>query len=333
MPAAQPHVTPFAESADGLAASFAASYSGVVAFITVVTAGSFVKAGDRLGVGRSAVSRSVQKLEQQIGFRLFFRTTRHTSLTREGELFYESCRPGVERIVRALDGMRELREGPPRGRLRVTSTVSFGRRVVGPLLSGFQAQFPEVEVDLQLDDGTPDFTSAHIDIAFRHGRLPESQIIAKQLAPMQLVLCASPAYASEHGLPKQVEELGVHRCVNYRLASGRVEEWEFEVDGQLRKFMPKGKSSFNDADLVLRAVLDGQGLAQLAGYQVAELLRNGQLLSCLAHGAPTGRGHYLCYLSRQHQPSRVRAFIDYMSQHIRTSLDSLSTHNIHDGSP
>ncbi len=128
---------PLTARADVLAASFAANYSGVVAFIAVVSEGSFAKAGDRLGVGRSAISRSVQKLEAQLGTRLFFRTTRSTSLTREGEMFYENCRPGVERIVQAVDGLRELREGPPRGRLRVSSTAGFGRKVVAPLVAGF----------------------------------------------------------------------------------------------------------------------------------------------------------------------------------------------------
>ena len=320
---------PLTESADVLAASFAASYSGVVAFIAVVSEGSFAKAGDRLGVGRSAISRSVQKLEERLGARLFFRTTRSTSLTREGELFYENCRPGVERIVQAVDGLRELREGPPRGRLRVSSTVSFGRKVVAPLLPGFQATYPEIALDLLLDDSAPDFTSEHIDIAFREGRLEQSPIIAKQLCSMQLVVCASPDYAAKHGLPRNVEGLSDHRCVNFRLASGRICEWEFNVDGKSKKVTPNGKSSFNDADLVLRAVLDGQGIAQLAGYQICDLLQSGQLLACLTAFAPHGRGHYLCYPSREHLPARVRVFIDYMAIHARALLES-STRSIQD---
>ena len=168
-PSAHPPSAALTQGADVLAASFTASYSGVVAFIAVVSEGSFAKAGDRLGVGRSAISRSVQRLEQQLGARLFFRTTRKTSLTREGELFYENCRPGVERIVQAVDGLRELRAGPPRGRLRVSSGISFGRTVVAPLLAGFQREYPEVAVDLLLDDSTVDLTSEHIDIAFRDG--------------------------------------------------------------------------------------------------------------------------------------------------------------------
>ena len=119
---------PQTETADSLASSFTASYAGVVAFIAVAVEGSFARAADRLGVGRSAVSRSVQKLEAQLDARLFLRTTRSTSLTREGELFYQNCHPGVQRIVQALEDMRELRAGPPRGQLRISATMGFGRQ-------------------------------------------------------------------------------------------------------------------------------------------------------------------------------------------------------------
>jgi len=323
------------ESADLLAASFAANYSGVVAFIAVASEGSFAKAGERLGVGRSAISRSIQKLEEQLGARLFVRTTRSTALTREGELFYEDCRPGVERIVQAVDGLRELREGPPRGRLRVSSTASFGRKVVAPLLTGFQASYPEIALDLQLTEGQPNFMSDHSDVAFRDGRPEQSQLIAKQLFPMQRVICASREYAAERGLPGRVEELREHRCINYRYASGRIREWEFKVDAQPLKLVPQGKSSFNDEDLVLRAVLDGQGIAQLASYQTCELRRSGHLLTCLTRYAPDERGHYLCYPSRQHLPTRVRVFIDYMTIHARALLQSstIDSHDLADGSP
>ena len=133
---------------DSLTASFSASYAGVLAFIAVAAEGSFARAGDRLGIGRSAVSRSVQKLEGQLGVRLFLRTTRSTTLTREGELFLEGCSPGVASILQALDEMRDLREGPPRGHLRISATHGFGRRVIAPLLSAFRAEHPQVSVEL-----------------------------------------------------------------------------------------------------------------------------------------------------------------------------------------
>ncbi|KRC84776.1 HTH-type transcriptional regulator DmlR [compost metagenome] len=320
-------VTTQSSGPDSLADSFATSYAGVMAFIAVAAEGNFAKAGDRLGIGRSAVSRSVQKLEDQLGIRLFVRTTRSTSLTAEGKRFYEQCHPGVERIIQALDDMRELREGPPTGQLRVCSTVGFGRKVVAPLLKEFREINPNISVELLLDDGPTDFTTDRVDVSFRNGRMEDSQVIAKKVIPMQMMLCASPGYAAAHGLPSSVDELEAHRCVNFRLSSGRVYEWEFKESGHLRKVAPPAMLTFNDADLVLQSVLDGHGIAQMAGYQVCDHLRAGRLVACLPQHAPDDRGHYLCFLSRQHLPARMRVFIDYMTERIRALdlqiLDSL----------
>ncbi|MDR5808881.1 LysR substrate-binding domain-containing protein [Caballeronia sp. LZ019] len=310
---------------DSLASSFATSYAGVVAFLAVASEGSFAKAGDRLGIGRSAVSRNVQKLEAQLDARLFLRTTRSTSLTREGELFYEHCHPGVERIVQALEEMRELRNGPPRGRLRICSTTCFGRAIVAPLLHGFHEAYPDISLELLLDDHPVNFTTDRVDVAFRDGRMEDSQIVARQLIPMQMLVCASPGYASEHGLPRNVGELGGHRCINLRTASGRIAEWEFKVDGRPHKVMPGAYHTFNCPELVLQAVNAGQGIAQLAAFQVCDALRDGRLVTCLAQDAPDDRGHYVCYLSRKHLPARIRVFVDYMTEHIRAlDLDFLT---------
>lgn len=301
---------------DPLASSLSASYAGVVAFITVADEGSFSRAADRLGIGRSAVSRSVQKLEGQIGARLFRRTTRATSITREGELFYENCRPGVERILQALDEMRDLREGPPRGRLKVSAPHGFGRRVVAPLMAEFRARYPAVSLELLLEERS-DLAGDGIDVAFRDGRLEDSQVIARQLIPMRLHVCASPGYARRRRLPRTPDEVAGHACINQRLPNGRLQAWEFKVDGEARSFVPEAEIVVNDPSLAMRAALDGQGLAQLPAYQACDALRDGSLVACLAHAAPDDRGHYLCYLSRQQLPKRIRAFIDFMTARIR----------------
>jgi len=308
---------PPGDTTDSLASSFTASYAGVVAFIAVAAEGSFARAADRLGIGRSAVSRSVQKLEAQLNARLFLRTTRSTSLTREGELFYANCHPGVQRIVQALEDMRELRDGPPRGHLRISASTGFGRQIVAPLLAGFRARYPDITLDLLLDDRPTDFTSDRVDVAIRDGRLEDSQIVAKRLAPMQMIVCASPDYVRRHGMPRHIDDLARHVCINFRTASGRVADWEFRVDGQRQKISPPSVCTFNDAGLVLQGVLDGFGIAQLAGYQVAGHLREGRLVTCMASHAPEDRGHYLCYLSRQHLPARIRVFIDYVTEAVR----------------
>jgi len=302
---------------DSLANSFATSYAGVVAFLAVASEGSFSRASDRLGIGRSAVSRNVQKLEAKLDARLFHRTTRSTSLTREGELFYENCQPGVERIVQALEDMRELRNGPPRGHLRIHSSPGFGRKVISPMLPGFHARHPCITLELLLDDRPADFTADRIDVAFRDGRMEDSDIVARQLIPMQMMVCASPAYAGAHGLPRRIEDLDAHHCINFRTASGRLREWEFKVNGLGSRRQVPAQHIFNDMDLILQAVLQGQGIAQLPAYLVCDRLRNRQLVACLARHAPDDGGHYLCYLSRKHLPARIRVFVDYMTEHIR----------------
>jgi DNA-binding transcriptional LysR family regulator len=251
------------------------------------------------------------------------RTTRATSITREGELFYENCRPGVDRILQALEEMRDLREGPPRGRLKISAPHGFGRKVVAPLMAEFRARFPAVTLELLLEEGTVNLAADGVDVAFRDGRLDDSQIIAKQLIPMQMHICASPGYARQHGLPHSVDDIAAHSCINQRLANGRLQCWDFKIDGQIRSITPDGNLIVNDPSLAMRAVLDGQGLAQLPAYQASEALRKGTLVACLAHVAPDDRGHYVCYLSRQQLPKRIRAFIDFMTTSIR-ALDLYS---------
>jgi DNA-binding transcriptional LysR family regulator len=311
--------TPVKPRPDPLASSFATTYAGVVAFIAVAGEGSFARAADRLGIGRSAVSRSVQRLEDQLNVRLFRRTTRSTSLTHEGDLFYARCHTGVDRIVEAIEEMRDLREGPPRGQLRISSAVGFGRKVVAPLLSEFRTAYPEVSIDLVLSDKPTDFIADRVDIAIRNGRMEDAEIIAKQIIPMQMLVCASQEYVHSHGLPDTVEDLADHQCINFRLSSGRIFEWEFKVDGQLRKFLPHATLTYNDADLVLQAVLAGQGIAQMSGYLICDALKIGALVPCLAQHAPDDKAHYICYLSRQHLPSRMRVFIDFMTAKIRAA--------------
>lgn len=317
--AAVPSSAAPARRPDPLASSYATTYAGVLAFIAVAQEGSFARAADRLGIGRSAVSRSVQRLEDQLDVRLFLRTTRSTTLTHEGDLFYARCHTGVDRILQAVEEMRDLREGPPRGRLRISSTVSFGRRLVAPLLGEFRTTYPEVSIDLLLSDKPADFIADRVDIAFRHGRMDDAEIIAKRIIPMQMLVCASAGYQRAHGIPATVEDLAQHQCVNFRFASGRIFEWEFQVGDRTRKFLPQGTLTYNDADLVLQAVLDGEGIAQMPAYLASEGLRSGALVPCLSQYAPEDRGHYICYLSRQHLPTRMRAFIDFATAKIRSA--------------
>jgi DNA-binding transcriptional LysR family regulator len=132
-----------------------------------------------------------------------------------------------------------------------------------------------------------------------------------------MLVCAAPSYVGQHGLPTTLADLPMHACIDQRLPNGRLQSWEFRVDGKAHSVVPSSDLVFNDPDLVLQAACDGHGLAQLPAYQVREALRDGALVTCLDAFAPDDRGHYLCYLSRRQQPKRIRAFIDFMTAQIR----------------
>lgn len=307
-------------SSDTLSSSFSASYAGVVAFLTVAKEGSFAKAAERLGVGRSAVSRSVQRLEDHLGVRLLSRTTRSTSLTSEGELFLENCRPAVESIMQALEEVRDLRDGPPKGQLRITAPQSFGRRVIAPILQDFRSDYPLISIELTLDDRPIDLAVDGVDVLFRDGRLEDSQIVAKQIIPLQRMICASAGFATANGLPSEIEQLGSYPSISRRSTGGRIQAWDLRVGGKPVSIVPKAGIVYNDDELVLQAVLDGYGLAQLPAFQACDLIAEGRLVACLAQYAPDDGGHYVCYLSRRQLPKRVRVFIDYITARVR-SLD------------
>ncbi len=187
---------------------------------------------------------------------------------------------------------------------------------MAPLLFSFSKAYPDIAVDLLLDDRPADFAAEQIDVAFRDGCIEDSSIIAKQLIPMQMVLCASRAYAQERGLPSTLDDLAQHECINLRF-NGRLVEWDFKVDGHLQKYSPTARLTFNDAGLVLQAVLEGRGIAQMPGYQIADHVERNELVTALRRYVPDDRGHYICYLCRQNLPSRIRVFVDFMTEQIR----------------
>ena len=228
--------------------------------------------------------------------------------------------------------MRDLREGPPRGLLRASATLGFGRKVVAPLIAAFREKYPEVSVELVLDERESDLVSDRVDVAFREGVLDDSQVIAKQLIPMQMVVCASPDYARRRGLPMSIAGIAGHACINQRLANGRLRGWTFRVGGRAESVTPEAHLTLNDPGLILDAALAGEGVAQLPAYLVCEALRAGRLVACLEAFSPDDGGHYLCYPSRQQLPKRIRAFVDFMTIEVRAlDLDcsELPSHELH----
>jgi DNA-binding transcriptional LysR family regulator len=285
-------------------------------FIKVVRAGSFSQAAIEEALTPQAVSKSVRQLETYLGVRLFHRSTRKLALTDEGRLLFELADPGMRLLDGAIDTVHARRQGSA-GLVRVAASSSLGRHVVIPLIGAFQKQQPETSFDLQLDDLVIDLVEAKIDVGFRAGRPPDRNLVSRQLAPMPLVICAAPGYLARHGTPRSIDELSLHRCTGYRQPnSGRLVPWALQSGEEtLLRDMPCVFST-NTADGEVEAVLRGLGIGQLSRYVVRAALASGELVEILPGASAADGGVYMCYQRRTQMPSRVRAFIDFVSEHV-----------------
>ncbi len=284
----------------------------------VASTGSFSRAAAELGLSAPAVSKSIKRLEESLKVRLLNRNTRTVSLTQEGVVYLQRVTPLLEHLHGAALGLGQT-TSEPRGILRVSCTQGFGRQFIAPLAPAFLRAYPDIELDLQLEDKHADLVGDRIDVAIRNGRLSDHEIIARQIAPMQMLVCAAPSYLAQHGVPATPAELANHQCINFRLAStGRPFPWEFEHQGSIFSEFVGGRYTANDPYACAQAAIAGLGLVQLGSYQLIPLIRSGQLVPVLRdYISGSNRGHYACYLSRHQLPMRVRVFIDFLADNLQ----------------
>ncbi len=281
------------------------------AFVAVAEAQSFSNAARALRIAKSAVSRQVSDLEADLGARLLHRTTRSLSLTEAGRAYFERA----TRILADLDdanmAVGEL-QAAPRGRLRISAPMSFGFLHLMPALSDFMARYPEVVVDLAMNDRFVDLVNEGFDVAIRIGTLPDSSLIARQLAPARRVICASPAYLSAHGAPRAPNDLTAHVCLfNSNLRSAR--EWRFvSPDGAPLPVTVNGPLSVDNGDALRVAALRGLGLANLPTFIVGADLQSGALATVLDSFVAQDLSINAVYPHSRHLSPTVRALIDFL---------------------
>ena len=234
------------------------------AFVHVAEAKSFTAAAERIGLSRSAVGKSVLRLEDRLGVRLLQRTTRSVSLTGEGAVFLERCIHILADLDEAEMSMLSHSQAP-RGRLRLELPVSFGRLHVLPIVNQFMSKWPEISVNISFNDRFVDLIDEGIDLAIRLGGSDDSRLMTRLLAPHHLVTCASPAYLKIHGVPRNIDELASHSCLAF-VHGGRPGDWRFNVDGHIRTVAVNGRFSSTNAE----ALRD----ATLAGYASQDSLRS-----------------------------------------------------------
>lgn len=299
----------------------------IATFIKAAELGSLRSAAAAQAITPQAASQALSQLEAHLGVRLFHRTTRKLSLTEEGRRFLEAAQPGLDTLRRALHGARRDREEMA-GPLRIAAPRFIAQALLWPVLEEFCRLHPEIEPDVRLDDRLGNWVEDRVDVGFRAGAPPEEGLIARRLVPLQLIVCAAPAYLERHGVPTDIEDLasGRHRCSGFRRPnSGKLMPWEFELEGEIVARDIPAVLVTNDIDLEAQAVLAGRCIGQLLGVSAAPLIRAGRLLPLLGAHVSEHLGLYLYYGSRIAQPARVRAFIDLAVARLANNRDFFLT--------
>ncbi len=290
-------------------------------FAKAVELGSLRKAAAAQGMSPQAASQALAQLEQHLGVRLLHRTTRSIALTEEGQQLLEAAQPALAMLERALQRARTTKDEIA-GPLHIAAPRSGFASVLWPVVDAFCRQYPEIQPDLHLDDQVSNWVLERADVGFRIGAPPEEGLIARKLFPVQLIVCASPAYLQRHGVPKRLDDLATHRCSVFRHpATGQVFPWFLKVDGEVVRRDLAPALSTNDVEVELSAVLDGQVIAQLSAITAASHIRAGRIRPVLVQHMTDHLGVHLYYGSRRAQPARVRSFIDFAVERLSANRD------------
>jgi DNA-binding transcriptional LysR family regulator len=290
-------------------------FDEMTVFVRAVEAESFSGAARGLGLAKSVVSRRIGSLEDRLGASLFHRTTRRLSLTETGHAYYERARNILGAVIEAEEVARRL-QSELRGTLKVAAPMSFGVLRLSAAVAEFLLAHPQLEIDLDLNDRRVDLVSEGYDLAIRIGKLADSSLIARRLAPCRHVVCASPAYVEARGEPRSPEELEGDRydCLVYsnRLIS---EEWRFRIEGQWRGVRVRAtRLGVNNGDVLRDAAIKGVGLVSLPTFIVSEALRRGELKAVLCDFDRDDPAIYAVWPPNRALSAKVRAFVDFLGE-------------------
>ena len=280
-------------------------------FTRIVETGSFTAAAEQMGLSRAAVSKHLMALEDRLGVRLLNRTTSRCSLTEAGQAFYERGRQILGDLEEAE---REAGQtgSKPRGLLKVNAPMTFGTMHLAPALPAYLATFPEVSVDMTLNDRVVDLLEEGFDVAVRIGRLADSSLVARRLAPCRLIVTAAPDYLARRGTPRTPQELGLHECLGYAYAPGR-DAWEFIGPDGPMTVRVKGALRVNNGEALASAAVAGLGILLSPTFIVSDDLAARRLVTILDGWAVPQRGIYAVWPQGRHLSAKVRTFVDFLA--------------------
>ena len=292
--------------------------AAMAVFVEAVDQGSLSAAGRRLGLPLATVSRRLSELESHIGTRLLVRSTRQLALTDAGQAYLGACR----RILEEVSEAERAAAGEyvaPRGELVITAPMVFGRMHVLPLIGGFLRQYPDVDVRLVLGDRPLNLLDEHVDLAVRIGALPDSSLVAVRVGEVRRVVCASPGYLAERGVPERPGDLAGHDGITFDGLRSPL-PWVFRVDRTEVAIPIRSRLTVNTANAAIDAAVDGLGVTRVLSYQIADELRSGVLQAVLRKYEPAAWPVQLVYARQGRLPVKLRAFIDAIAPALRDRM-------------
>ena len=282
-------------------------------FVEIIKAGNLSAAARALNSSPAAMSRALSSLESRLGVRLVTRTSRSFELTEEGSLFYDRCQKIAADIVEA-EAEASSKLGAVKGKLRIGAPNELGRRLVAPLITKFVRKYPEVEVHLTLSDSGLDVIDDGLDIALRIELPDVSSVIARKVLSTRRIVCASPAYFKRYGTPNHPQDLKQHNCI--RLVRGRrvMDSWLFQENGRRFEVTVNGALTTTSGEVMHDWVRAGRGIALKASWDLLPELAEGTIVQCLDSFWCDQIDLFAICASRQHQPPRIRAFLEFIAR-------------------
>lgn len=286
-------------------------WQGIYEFAAVAQRLSFKLAAEELTLSSAQISRQISALEQRLGVKLLYRSTRQVTLTESGALFYDYCRQIIAQIDEAEWAVSQQQK-QPLGLLRVTAPMAYGEQVISPLLNTFVARNPAVSLWLQFSNQEVDLVRERIDLAIRIGRLNDSSLIARRLAQRSLHLVASPEYLSRHGTPHSLEALAGHQTLT------RFNKfWRLQCHGKEQHYKAASRISSDSGHALLNAALQGLGIAQLPNYYLDAHLASGALVTVLDQHRPEADGIWAIYPHNRQLSPKVKCAVEFLSEQLK----------------
>ncbi|MFT4077444.1 MAG: LysR family transcriptional regulator [Asticcacaulis sp.] len=289
------------------------------AFATIVEQGNFARAASLLRMSPSSLSQTLRTLEERLDVRLLNRTTRSLSVTEAGERLLARFRPALLEMEAAVTDARNLRDRPA-GTVRLQTPRGASTTLIEPLLGPFFELYPDIILDITIDDRLTDIVEAGMDVGIRLGDALEDDMVGVRISQyFRHVVVASPDYVARHGAPQTPKDLLSHRCINWRWP-GQVGlySWDFSKDGIRMSIAPNGPLVVSHRDTAVNAAMQGVGIAFCGEYMARPLVEAGRLVTLLDAWCPPQSGWYLCYHKQRHLPVAVRTFIDFIRARIET---------------